>query len=327
MWTSEALVIWAGVLCPTVLGGSISSTVGSQPSLSILHKLLVQFDLVETFDKFSNITFIAPTDEAYKALAEWGFNVSEVPPVVARALLTYHVLDGVHPAGSISARGPESAQVVHSLLQPPVFTNVTRGAGVKLFGNGVRGIAVESCVGVVGGVEQANVPFKDGILHVLNSSMVLPHNISATAQIGGLGEFLELMETAGSVDNLESLKDLTVFVPDNVAIAALKPLLRFLTPSQLAEVLGYHVVPGKVLYRDLLAMSNQSYTTWQGTAVHVPSRAADMFVNNARLMRPDTMIYGGVLHIVDNLLVPESDSSLGKPYFTGSRSQIRLVPV
>ncbi|MCJ1333574.1 hypothetical protein MMC10_010274 [Thelotrema lepadinum] len=328
MQISQALIIWTSVLCSIALGGSLSSTVASHPSLSILHQLLVQFDLVETFDDFSNITLIAPTDEAYIALAEWGFNVSEVEPFVARALLTYHVLDGVHPAGSIPARGPESALVVHSLLQPPVLANVTRGAAVKLYGDGDGGLAVESGLQVVGGVEQADVPFEGGILHLLNSSMVLPHNITATAQIGGLEEFLELMETVGSVEDLESLQDATLFVPDNMAIAGLKPLLGLLRPSQLAEVLGYHVVPGKVLYRDLLAMSNENFTTLQGAAVQVHSSGAgDIFVNNARLVRPDTMIYGGVLHIIDNLLVPESESSLGKPDLTGSRSQIRLGPV
>ena len=300
----------------------------SHPSLSILHSLLVQFDLVETFDDFSNITFIAPTDEAYIALAKWGFNVSEVDPAVARALLTYHVLDGMHLAGSIPAQGPESALVVHSLLQPPVLTNVTRGATVKLYGNGDGVVVAESGLQVIGGVEQADVPFEGGILHLLNSSMVLPHNITTTAQVGGLEEFLELMETAGSVDDLEGLKDVTLFVPDNVAIAALRPLLRLLRPSQLTEILGYHVVPGKVLYRDLLAVGNKNFTTLQGAAVQVHSSGAgDISVNNARLLRPDTMIYGGVLHIIDHLLVPESDSSLGKPDLTHPRSQIMLGPV
>ena len=323
-----ALIIWASVLWPVVLGQSLSSTVASHPSLSILHQLLVQFDLLETFDDFANITLIAPTDEAYIALAEWGFNVSEVPPFVARALLTYHVLDGIYPADSIPARGLESAQVVHSLLQPPILTNVTRGAAVKLYGDGDGGIAVESGLQVVGGVEQADVPFEGGVLHLLNSSMVLPHNITATAQIGGLEELLELMEMAGSVDDLEVLQDATLFVPDNVALAAFKPLLRLLRPDQLAEVLGYHVVPGKVLYRDLLVMSDKSFTTLQGTVIQVRSdEAGDTFVNNARLLRSDTIIYGGVLHIIDNLLVPEPDSSSSRPEFTGSSSQMRLGPV
>ena len=300
----------------------------SHPSLSILHQVLVKFDLVKTFDNFSNVTFVAPTDEAYLALAEWGFNITEIEPAIARALLTYHVLDGVHPADSIPAGGPESAQIVHSLLQPPVLTNVTSGAAVKLYKNDDRELVVESGLQVVGGVEQADVAFEGGILHLLNSSMVLPHNITATAQIGGLGEFLELMETAGLVDDLERLKDTTLFVPDNMAIAALKPLLRFLEPDQLAEVLKYHVVPGKILYRDLLAISNKRLTTMQGAALQVQSRpAGDILVNNARLIRPDTMIYGGVLHIIDDLLVPESGSPLGNPDFTGSISQIRLGPV
>ena len=325
----SALTVRACVLCPVVLGRSLSSAVASHPSLSILHSLLVQFDLVDTFDSFSNITLIAPTDDAYLALADWGFNVSEVPPFVARALLTYHVLNGVHPAGSIAAaRGPESAQIVHSLLQPPVLTNVSRGAIVKLYGAGDGDLAVESGLQAVGGVEQADVPFEDGIVHLLNSSMVLPHNITATAQIGGLEEFLELMGTAELVEDLEALEDVTVFVPENVAIAALKPLLRLLGPSKLADVLGYHVVPGKVLYRDLLAMSDKSFTTLQGAAIQVHScRKGDIFINNARIVRPDTIIYGGVLHIIDNLLVPESESSWLKPDLAGSRSQIRLGPV
>ncbi|KAF2230542.1 Fasciclin-domain-containing protein [Viridothelium virens] len=299
-----AVVFFGASFLSTAATESLKSTLSSHPSLSILHDLLKQFNLLESFDSFSNITLIAPTDDAYRALAKWGFNVSEVEPFIARALLTYHVLDGTYTADSIPSSNEK--QVVHSFLQPPILTNVTQGAAVKLSRNGGTGMVVESGLQVIGGVDEADIRFDDGIIHTLNSSMVLPHNISTTAQLGNLSEFLEAMDVADSVTLLESLKDVTVFIPHNLAFERLNPLLGLLRPSQLASILEYHAVPGKVLYHESMAESESTLQTVQGSSVHIHTdESGETYVNQARIVRQDLIIYGGVAHIIDDVLIPK----------------------
>ena len=304
---------------------SLKSTLSSHPSLSIFYSLLNQFDLLNSFNSFSNVTLIAPTDEAYRALAQWGFNVSEVEPFIARALLTYHVLDGTYTTESIPAS--DEKQVVHSLLQPPILTNVTNGAAVKLSRDGGGGIAVESGLQVVGGVEEADIHFQDGVVHTLNSSMVLPHNISTTAQIGNLTDFLAAMDTARTVATLESLKDTTLFIPHNIAFAKISPLLRLLEPNQLASILEYHAVPGKVFYHESMEKGEASLKTLEGSPVRIHTDAVGRIsVNHARIVRADLIIYGGVAHIIDDVLVPDLEAQHGSSESTTPFLQLQKTP-
>ena len=319
MRINTAIVVCATSFLSTTVARSLKSTVSSHPSLSILHSLLKQFDLLESFNSLSNITFIAPTDDAYRALAQWGFNVSEVEPFIARALLTYHVLDGTYTTDTISTS--EEKQVVHSLLQPPILTNVTQGAAVKLSRSEGASIVVESGLQVIGGVEEADIHFEDGVIHTLNSSMVLPHNISTTGEIGNLSEFLNAMDAADTVTTLESLKDTTLFIPHNGAFEKLKPLLRLLKPSQLADVLGFHAVPGKVLYHESLKKGKATLKSLQGESVHVhQDDAGEIYVNHARIVRQDLIIYGGVAHIIDDVLVPDLKASPSEPSYSPART-------
>ncbi|KAI9668123.1 MAG: hypothetical protein M1821_000943 [Bathelium mastoideum] len=308
MRTLLSTVLAVTALLSAATARSLKSTVSSYPSLSILHSLLNQFDLLDLFDSLSNVTLIAPTDDAYRALAEWGFNVSEVEPFIARALLTYHVLDGAYTTDAIPYS--DEPQVVHTLLQPPILTNVTKGAAVKLSRFGSTGLLVESGLQVIGGVEEADIHFDDGVIHTLNSSMVLPHNISTTAAIGNLFQFLDAMDAAEIVEPVESLKDVTLFIPHDGAFKKLNPLLRMLKPQQLAEVLGYHAVPGRVLYHESLLKHEKTLKTLQGEPILVSTDdSGTVFVNGAQVVRSDLITYGGVAHIINDVLIPDSNFS------------------
>lgn len=302
------LIACATSLLSLAAAQSLKSVISSHPSLTILHSLLLQFDLLDSFNSASNITLLAPTDQAYRDLAKWGFNVSQVEPQIAKALLTYHVLDGAYPAKAILAG--QEPKVVHTLLRPPILTNVTQGAAIKLSRSG-RGqqtdIVLESGLQVITGVVDSDIGFDSGVVHTLNSSLVLPHNISTTAVVGGLTEFLDLMEVAGAVPALEQSIDMTIFIPSNAALQRLRGLLAMLTPAQLANVVGYHAIPGKVLYHECLQASDASFDTVQGTPVRIHTDAAGRtYVNDAQLVRQDLNIYGGVAHIIDNALIPDT---------------------
>jgi uncharacterized surface protein with fasciclin (FAS1) repeats len=292
---------------------SLKSLLSSHPKLSTLHSLLDQFDLLDTFNRFENVTVIAPTNQAYLDLANWGFNVSQIPAPVARALFQYHVLKGEHVSKSIGAH----AQVIHTHLQPPVLTNVTNGAAVKL--RKIDGtIVTESGLGVYGGVEEQDLKFDGGVLHTLNASMVLPHNITLTAQINGLSKFLELMDIAGLVEEFEALKDVTVFVPQNIALEKLD--INAMSKKELASVLKGHVVPNKVLYGEVVGEEGL-YKTLSGHEITVKkAKSGALSVNGVKVVREDVVLYAGVAHVIGEVLVSKDHAASAD-----GRSYLHLV--
>ncbi|KAG8630613.1 hypothetical protein KVT40_002232 [Elsinoe batatas] len=312
-----ATLVYASSLLAAASAKSLESALSSNPKLSILNGLLKQFDLLDTFNSAKGVTLLAPTNAAYEALAKWGFNVSEVPAPVAVALLSYHLLDGEYPTSSIPSTGlPE---IAHTYLKPPVLTNVTRGAAVKLSRGDAGEIVTESGLSVLGGSEDTDIKYEHGIIHTLNSSMVLPHNISATLALNQLTEFLTDLSDASVVYELEELKDVTYFFPINSAFKKLNPLLSLLSPGQLASILEYHAVPNKVLYHNALE-GDHEYETLNGAKLHIRSDArGNVFVNDAQVLRQDLIVYGGVAHVIDDVLIPKN-----VPKVTSLAGRLRL---
>lgn len=296
----------------TVTGAScyapdLATILSKHPQLTTFASLLKRVDLFDFAASLDNVTVIAPTDQAYLDLAHWGFNMSEVPAAVARALLQYHIVDGVHVSQSISDQNHRPV-VAHTYLKPPVLTNVTDGAALKLSRDAASGkVITSSGLGVIGGTEEQDIFFDGGVIHTLNSSMVLPHNISITTAVNGLTKFLGLMSEAGVVEEFESLKDATIFIPSNRALEQVFGLMKSQPRSHLAILLRSHIVPGKVVYRKDLAHT-RSLRTLADTKLSLHhDRRGIMHVDKAKILREDIILYGGVVHVIDRVLVDVAD--------------------
>ncbi|KAF7185433.1 Fasciclin-like arabinogalactan protein [Pseudocercospora fuligena] len=283
---------------------SLREALDAESSASTFLSLLQQFDLLDSFGSLSNVTVLAPTNQAYDDLAKWGFNVSEVPAPVAKALLSYHALHGIYMAENL-VLGNE-AIVTHSHLVPPVLTNVTNGAAVKLSRGQSRHVVTESGLQVIGGTEHSDIIFDAGVIHMLNSSMVLPHNISVTAEVNQLTEFLDAVEQAGLISEFESQADVTVLIPYNGALHGLQQLMKLLSTEQMASILRYHVVPNEVLYQGIIPYGKSKHDTLEGSSISIDRDGdAGLTVNGIQVVRSELLLYGGVAHIIDGLLIPE----------------------
>ncbi|MED4017723.1 MULTISPECIES: fasciclin domain-containing protein [Sutcliffiella] len=122
------------------------------------------------------------------------------------------------------------------------------------------------------------------------------------------GEFKTLaaaLEKAGLVNALKGDGPFTVFAPTDAAFEKLLKELN-VTPEQLLEredlatILQYHVVPGKVMSRDLKeGMKAKTLATKEVTFSLNPAR-----VNNANIVKPDIQASNGVIHVIDTVLIP-----------------------
>lgn len=120
---------------------------------------------------------------------------------------------------------------------------------------------------------------------------------------------VEAVVAAGLDDELSGPGPLTVFAPTNAAFTALLADLgvskaELLAHPDLADVLLYHVLSGKVMSTDLI--DDQQVTTLQGEKVVIDLTPTTPTVNDAEITAVDIEATNGVIHVIDKVLVPAS---------------------
>ena len=123
----------------------------------------------------------------------------------------------------------------------------------------------------------------------------------------GAGTFKTLataLQAAGLVDTLKGKGPFTVFAPTDAAFAKvpkadLDALLA--DKAKLTKVLTYHVVPGKVMAKDVKA---GKVKTVQGGEITVAT-AGGVTVDGAKVSATDIVADNGVIHVIDSVILPK----------------------
>ncbi|MCU0324949.1 MAG: fasciclin domain-containing protein [Spirosomaceae bacterium] len=109
----------------------------------------------------------------------------------------------------------------------------------------------------------------------------------------------KLLTDNGLVSTLKGAGPFTVFAPTNEAFAKIDASK--LTQAELVNVLKSHVVGAKVLAADVKSGSANSL----GSAIYLSKNSTGVFVNgNSRVTTADVPASNGVIHIIDNVIVP-----------------------
>ncbi|MGC9419773.1 MAG: fasciclin domain-containing protein [Rhodovulum sp.] len=113
---------------------------------------------------------------------------------------------------------------------------------------------------------------------------------------------------AGLVDTLKGEGPFTVFAPTDDAFAALpegtvETLLMPENKDKLTAILTYHVVPGKVMSGDL--SDGMTATTVEGSDVTIGTEGG-VTVQGANVTAADIEASNGVIHVIDQVILPES---------------------
>ena len=123
----------------------------------------------------------------------------------------------------------------------------------------------------------------------------------------GAGNFKTLaaaLTAAGLIDTLKGKGPFTVFAPTDAAFAKvpkadLDALLA--DKAKLTKVLTYHVVPGKVMAKDVKA---GKVKTVQGSEITVAT-AGGVTVDGAKVSATDIVADNGVIHVIDSVIMPK----------------------
>jgi uncharacterized surface protein with fasciclin (FAS1) repeats len=121
------------------------------------------------------------------------------------------------------------------------------------------------------------------------------------------GQFKTLataLQAAGLVDTLKGKGPFTVFAPTDEAFAKvpkadLDALLK--DKAKLTAVLTYHVVPGKVMAKDVKA---GMVKTVQGSDLTV-STSGGVMIDGAKVVKADIVADNGVIHVIDSVVIPK----------------------
>lgn len=135
------------------------------------------------------------------------------------------------------------------------------------------------------------------MIHIIDDVLTIPMNISATLSEANLTALAGAARQAELVAPLSAARDVTIFAPSNDAFSAVGSLVQNMTMEELADVLQYHVVPGRVAYSSMLM--NTTLQTMAGGNLTITVVDDDVFVNSAQVAVPDTLVANGVVHVID----------------------------
>lgn len=131
-------------------------------------------------------------------------------------------------------------------------------------------------------------------------------NIVETASSAGQFKTLvTALEAADLKATLEGKGPFTVFAPTDAAFAKLPPgtleaLLK--DKTKLQAILTYHVVPGKVMAKDVAGLS--SAKTVNGKSFKIQQKDGGVMVDDAKVVKTDIIANNGVIHVIDVVLIP-----------------------
>jgi uncharacterized surface protein with fasciclin (FAS1) repeats len=129
--------------------------------------------------------------------------------------------------------------------------------------------------------------------------------VQTAVAAGQFKTLARLLTRAGLVGALEKPGPYTVFAPTDAAFAKVpRQTLDALLADQakLKAVLLYHVVSGKVVAADVVKLS--SARTLEGKRVRIKVAGTNVFVNSAKVTKPNVMASNGVIHVVNRVLIP-----------------------
>ncbi|MCP2514610.1 fasciclin domain-containing protein [Achromobacter mucicolens] len=129
--------------------------------------------------------------------------------------------------------------------------------------------------------------------------------VDTAKSAGSFNTLVTAVQAAGLVDTLKGPGPYTVFAPTDEAFAKvpkdkLDALLK--DKAALTKVLTYHVVPGKVMAKDV---KPGKVKTVEGSSLTIAVNGGSVTVDNAKVVKTDVAADNGVIHVIDTVLMPK----------------------
>ena len=298
MRSSIALLVAAAVAAATL--GAFASTSSASRStgdqnivqtaiaagqFTTLASLLTKAGLADTLATGGPFTVFAPTDAAFAKVPKATLAALAKHPAQLRSVLLYHVVPGSVTASDVaklsSAKTLEGSSVLIKVNKGGVFVNRAK-------------------------VTTPDVMAGNGVIHVIDKVLIPPKNIVATAKAAGRFTTLTaLLKMSGLAGTLANKGPFTVFAPTDAAFAKVpKGTLAALArnKARLRAVLLHHVVKGQVTAAQAMKLS--SAKTLEGKSLEIRVKSGKVTVGGATVTKADVLASNGVIHVINNVLIP-----------------------
>merc|ERR1712072_917361 len=272
---------------------------------------VVAGDLADTLSSPGPFTVFAPTNEAFAALPA-GVLTKLMKPESKKELvdiLTYHVLP--EKVLSTDLKLSQAVKTVEGKL-----LQVTRHSRHVQVGASLNSKDLKNVI-------KADNLASNGVVHIIGGVLIppaTPNIVKLAESVKDLSTLVAAVVAGGLADTLSSPGPFTVFAPTNEAFAALPAgvltkLMKLENKKELIDILTYHVLPEKVLSKDLKPF--QAVKTVEGKPLHVtewdgkvrlgPSLESKDLKN---VIKADNSASNGVVHIIDGVLLPPASTTI-----------------
>lgn len=254
---------------------------------------LTKAELAETLEGEGPFTVFAPTDDAFDQLLDdlGASSLDDLSKEELTPILLYHVLSG---------------NVMSSGLTDGYVKTLSPGAETETNAD----LLVDASLAELNGsssITTADIKASNGVIHVIDE-VLLPNDVVDLAlNNGNFTALVEALTKAELVETLQGDGPFTIFAPTDEAfndfLDSQGVTLDDLTKEDLEPILLYHAVSGNVSSDEL---SDGAVATLQGDDVTV-SLNDGVLINDANVTLADIQGTNGIIHVIDKVLVPESE--------------------
>ncbi len=138
--------------------------------------------------------------------------------------------------------------------------------------------------------------------------------VEVAVEAGNFKTLVTALKAADLVGALEGPGPFTVFAPSDAAFAKLPPgTVQALLgdKAQLASILTFHVISGKVMAADVIKSNGAKPTTLNGEPLDIVVRDGKVYVDGAQVVTADIVASNGVIHVIDKVLIPAAKPAGG----------------
>lgn len=268
---------------------TIKDILEADSNFETLLAALTAADLLETLNGDDKFTLFAPSDAAFDELGAETIAALLADKTGLAEILAYHLVSG---------------EVMRSDLEDGAVETVN-GANLIIDVRWWRRVFINNDIRVTHFDQEAS----NGVIHTIDKVLLPPGgDCLSVAKANGLDSFVAAVDQAGLGDALSDPNgSFTIFAPKNSAFDALAGVT--LTDETLATVLKYHVLLETATEADL--SDGDSLTTLQGSSIDVDFTYIYWFIfdrilldDNAKIVESDLVCTNGIIHVIDEVLLP-----------------------
>lgn len=277
---------------------TLAEILKSDPELSTLYNLMSKGNMHALLeDESQHLTLLAPTNEAFNKLDPTTLAGLEQGEACGQMILTYLTMP----------RSVCSAAIQGAVLGPTLL-----GEPMRLEKRRFRMFAGEDGARVA----RRDIVATNGVMHVLDDVVMPPsaQKMSDVLREGGLNSFLNMLDEAGLLSQINTMTNVTIFAPSDDAIERLgQKTLREMKddPAGMRDWLMYHITQPQMRACDMpISTMLQSGIMDKGVRLKVHSPgivgsnplATRATVECALIKQYDGQACGGVVHVIERTL-------------------------